>query len=1141
MLKKNLKRLMALVTVFAMAIALISVPSASAKADEAASGTYATANTWWGGGSFLVGYAAESGTIKDMENSKGYWPEGGFPWWTAVVLDQNEDGNYVVTEIVPADGSSDKGDIELTTGRIVINYHSSADANSVAFWNSVVVGDVLSYVGLWGGTPDWATLAEGGDVATFSKYVAPAEEECTHAGLVHMDAVDAACHYNGNVEYWVCYDCETVWADEALTQITNIKNVVVPALGGEVTHVEAVEAGCNNDGNIEYWYCADCEQVWQDEALTQLTNSKNVKVAATHANVTHVDAVDAACHYNGNVEYWFCTACETVWTDEALTQISNLKNVVVPALGGEVTHVEAVEAGCNNDGNIEYWYCADCEQVWQDEALTQLTNIKNVKLGATHENVIHYAAVEPACHYNGSVEYWFCSGCEGVWTDEALTQVSNSKNVVVPALGGEVVHVEAVAPTATENGNIEYWYCEECEQVWQDEALTQLTNFKNVILPATGEVDEPELPAIEVLATATFANGYDWTAQVNQIYIFASEDATATVSGFTGQTAGTFGWFHTVVLAALGDGTYTVVSSDFATNNGAESLALGEGTVILMAHDSTSYAESFAALKALAAGDVVALDTAFADVAAAYGAVEVSLGTVVEEQGCAHEGLVHMDAVEADCHYNGNVEYWVCYDCEGVWADADLTQVTNIKNVVVPATGNEVTYFPAVEAGCHYNGSVEYWYCAKCDQVWADEALTQLTNHKNVVVPATGADVVYVEAVAPTATENGNIEYWYCEECEQVWQDEALTQLTNFKNVILPATGEVDEPELPAIEVLATATFANGYDWTAQVNQIYIFASEDTAASISTLTGQDAGTYAWFHTVVLEANGDGTYTVAAAGFGGDTGAIAATLGEGKVILMAHDSTSYADSFNALKALAVGEVVALDTAWADVAAKYAEAVEVSLGYVAEVGPEDPEQPCTHEGLVHMEAVEPGCHYTGNVEHWYCPECETVWADEDLTQITNHKSVVVPALGGEVVHVEAVAPTCFEPGNIECWICEECEQVWQDAALTQLTNIKNVVLPITHNIKHVEAKAPTATENGNVEYWYCEDCGYAWTDTLLKEVTNLKSVILPATGEVADNNDATTAPETGDSAPIVVYVVTLMVAAAAVVVALRKRFA
>ena len=59
--------------------------------------------------------------------------------------------------------------------------------------------------------------------------------------------------------------------------------------------------------------------------------------------------------------------------------------------------------------------------------------------------------------------------------------------MILPATGSEnVAHVAAKAPTHTENGNIEYWYCPDCEQYWQDEALTQLTNSKNVILPAEG-------------------------------------------------------------------------------------------------------------------------------------------------------------------------------------------------------------------------------------------------------------------------------------------------------------------------------------------------------------------------------------------------------------------------------------------------------------------------------------------------------------------------------------------------------------------------------------------------------------------------------------------------------------------------------
>ena len=172
---------------------------------------------------------------------------------------------------------------------------------------------------------------------------------------------------------------------------------------------------------------------------------------------------------------------------------------------------------------------------------------------------------------------------------------------------------------------------------------------------------------------------------------------------------------------------------------------------------------------------------------------------VTEPAGCAHEGLVHMDAVEPACHFNGNIEYWVCYDCEGVWQNAELTQLTNIKNVILPALGGDVIHVAAVEPGCENEGNIEHWYCESCEQVWQNEALTQLTNHKNVILPATHKNVAHVAAKAPTTEAEGNIEYWYCEDCLIVWADEGQTQVTNFKNVILPkAPGNTVET---AIEV----------------------------------------------------------------------------------------------------------------------------------------------------------------------------------------------------------------------------------------------------------------------------------------------------------------------------------------------------
>ncbi len=815
------------------------------------------------------------------------------------------------------------------------------------------------------------TDAEGTQVTNSKSVILPE----LGGEIVHFDAVEPGCHSNGNIEYWVCYDCEQFWADEARTQLTNSKNVVLPATEhANLVHFEAVEPGCHSLGNIEYWYCPDCEGFWQDEALTQLTNSKNVVLPATGSeNVVHFDAVEPGCHYNGNVEYWFCADCEGFWTDEACTQVTNTKNVVLPATGSDrFGHVEAVAPGCHSDGNIEYWFCAECECYWADEALTQLTNSKNVILPATGEgNVIHFDAVEPACHFNGNIEYWYCTECEVFWQDEALTQITNSKNVVLPATGSEnVEHTAAVEPNCYEGGNVEYWYCSDCEGFWLDEACTQITNAMSVKLPAT-HVNLIHFDAIEP------ACHYEGNIE----YWFCPDCEGCWADGALRQVTN----LKSVVLPETGEGN--VVHVD-AVEPGCHFIGNVEYWYCTEC-------------------EVFWQDEALTQITNSKNVIVAATGS---------ENVVHFDAIEPACHYNGNVEYWYCADCEGFWTDEACTQVTNSKSVVLPATGSEnLVHFDAIEPACHYNGNVEYWFCPDCEGFWLDEACTRVTNSKSVVLPATGeGNVIHFEAVEPGCHYEGCVEYWFCADCEGFWLDEACTRVTNSKNIVVPALGSENVEHFEAVE---PACHYNG-------NVEYWFCAD------------------------------------CEGFWLDEACTRVTNSK-NVILPA-----------------VGT----------------------------------------ENLIHFEAVEPACHYNGNIEYWYCADCEGFWQDEALTQVTNSKRVIIPALGSEnVEHFEAVEPGCHSLGNIEYWFCADCEGYWQDEALTQLTNSKRVILPElgSDNIKHVDAVAPTATENGNIEYWYCADCNSYYQDEACTQLTNALRVILPATGEEAPED--TTAPEEDTTAP------------------------
>jgi Zn-finger nucleic acid-binding protein len=330
--------------------------------------------------------------------------------------------------------------------------------------------------------------------------------EAAH-NMTFVPAKDATCTENGNIAYYTCDACGGCWDNEnAMGMPLNRMMVIVPAahtydndcdpdcnvcfenredLAHNIIHVEANAATCTTEGNIEYWYCDVCGMAWLDEACTLNTNLLSVKLPASCSySAVYTAAKAATCYEPGNVEYWYCANCDVYYADAACAIVTNAKNVIIP-ITHNVIHVEAKAPTCTENGNIEYWYCDACGSAWLDEACTLNTNLKAVVLGATcATNAVHNEGIEAACHYTGVVENWYCANCDVYYLDAACTVITNYLSTIIPAKGGDVTHIDAVAPGCHYIGNIEYWYCPECEQFWQDEALTQLTNSKNVILPA---------------------------------------------------------------------------------------------------------------------------------------------------------------------------------------------------------------------------------------------------------------------------------------------------------------------------------------------------------------------------------------------------------------------------------------------------------------------------------------------------------------------------------------------------------------------------------------------------------------------------------------------------------------------------------
>ncbi|MBR2320400.1 MAG: hypothetical protein IKA50_06435, partial [Clostridia bacterium] len=269
-----------------------------------------------------------------------------------------------------------------------------------------------------------------------------------------------------------------------------------PCTGGTATCTECAtceKCGLNYGDTLPHEYFSDCDTVC-------MICGKETRPEAAH-NVIHVEAKDATCTELGNIEYWYCDVCGMAWLDEACTQNTNLMSVKLPMVDHEyfyacdpvcmncyeitnpdaahsLSHVEAKDATCFENGNIEYWTCEHCGGCWDNEAATGMPlNQMMVVVPMAHDELTHVEAKAPTCFENGNIEYWTCEACGMAWLDAEGTLNTNLMAVVLPMAHGELTHVEAKAPTCFENGNIEYWTCEACGMAWLDAEGTLNTNL----------------------------------------------------------------------------------------------------------------------------------------------------------------------------------------------------------------------------------------------------------------------------------------------------------------------------------------------------------------------------------------------------------------------------------------------------------------------------------------------------------------------------------------------------------------------------------------------------------------------------------------------------------------------------------------
>ncbi len=291
--------------------------------------------------------------------------------------------------------------------------------------------------------------------------------------LEHVAAKAATCTEAGNIEYWTCSGCGKYFSDAKGETEIKQESTVIKETGHNWSEWTTVKEATEEEEGLERRTCKNDENHTEERTIPKLSHVHKLE---------HVGAKAATCTEAGNSEYWFCSGCGKYFRDaDAAAEISQ-ESTVIKATGHKLTHVAGKAATCTAAGNKEYWRCSECGKVFSDQGGNTETSQTAIVIAATGHKLTHVAGKAATCTTAGNKEYWKCSECKRVFSDAEGKNEITQQSTVIAAKGHKLIMTEAKSATHSEAGNIRYWTCSECGKLFSDaEGKTEIEQKDTVV------------------------------------------------------------------------------------------------------------------------------------------------------------------------------------------------------------------------------------------------------------------------------------------------------------------------------------------------------------------------------------------------------------------------------------------------------------------------------------------------------------------------------------------------------------------------------------------------------------------------------------------------------------------------------------
>ena len=198
------------------------------------------------------------------------------------------------------------------------------------------------------------------------------------------------------------------------------------------------------------------------------------------------------------------------------------------------------------------------------------------------------------------------------------------------------------------------------------------------------------------------------------------------------------------------------------------------------------------------------------------------------------------------------------------------------------------------------------------------------------------------------------------------------------------------------------------------------------------------------------------------------------------------------------------------------------------------------PATGHSLIKTEVKDPTCTEDGNIEYWYCENCDKYFSDENAKEEIELENTVLKATG----HNWGEPEWSWSEDGKTCTVTFTCENDETHKETPQVSVTSEVKTPATctetgvttytatvefngktytdtkdvadlaatgHELKKTDAKEATCTEDGNIEYWFCETCGKYFSNENAETEIQLADTVMEATGHSYENGKCTVCGE------------------------------